>query len=400
MADDRWCKMVVKSRWMDVSAGGSFEYVSWRDNPQWRLTVPREMEVTFQLSLPDSRLGATNATPPMGLVVVQSNPGADARRRKLRLAEGSETEIVFFAEPRLTRRLQTTVRLPATAEGQPYVLVPFLAAPGAESKFTLTVLSDDLNDDGVPELSLEPMLPNPPNREDWYVKRVEGTYTRCITPANQPGFSSNASLPFTLEKAGGGGEGRVYVCLETIGATTDMRGVEGMQSSPSYPSIGLALLPSTSAVSDQLPANAIVCDPVSADGVWLEATLPADAGGGLSSHVVVPFLGPGQPPSELQYALTVYSDCPLAEAATASAVAAVAGGLWECECVPVDQGGHGPTCPYRIVVERMAKMESQLDERLAFLDKMLTCVPVGQPFTGGVLPPSVAVSDGLGLSYG
>ena len=309
-------------------------------------------------------------------------------------------EVVFHAEPRLTRRLQVSTRLPATSDGQPYVVVPYLATPGAESKFSLTVLLDDTNDDGVADIVLEPMLPNPPNREDWYTKRVEGMYSRAAACPNQPGFSSNTRVPFSLEKAGGG-EARVFVCLETLGINRDMRSTAGMQMAPNFPAIGLALLPSAAEpVGDRLPANAIELNPSAVDGVWLEATLPT---GGAVSHVVVPFLAPGQPPTELQYALTIYSECPLADPQYCTPTAAGAtllgtGGLWECEQCSVEQGGHGPTCPYRVVVEKMAKIEAQLDERIAFLDEMLAAPAHG--FAGGVIPPSVAISDGLGLSYG
>ena len=55
---------------------------------------------------------------------------------------------------------QVPVRLPASPDGAPYVLVPYLAAPGAESPFKLSILVDDLDDDGNPDITFEPLLPN------------------------------------------------------------------------------------------------------------------------------------------------------------------------------------------------------------------------------------------------
>jgi len=304
--DDRWTMFKVKSRWMDQTAGGGPSHISWRENYQWRLEVPREIELTFQLSLPDPLL-APSSVPPMGLVVVRSNPGEDARRRRLRMK--GRSEVVFEVEPRLTRRLQVSTRLPATAPGTSYVVVPYLMNPGAESNFTLTILVDDVNDDGVPDIKFEPILPNPPNKEDWFFKRATGTYARAAATPNQKGFGSNAHTSFKLTKAGGG-EARVYVCLETIGAKTDMRTVEGLQTSPQFPTIGLVLLPSAgSNVADRLPSNAVEAGPANTDGLWIEATLPANG----ETHVLVPYLGPGQPSSQLTYAVTIYSEVPLGD---------------------------------------------------------------------------------------
>ena len=303
VADDRWTRMTVKSRWMDVTAGGSPASISWRENYQWRLEVPREMDLTFQLSLPDPSAGSATM-PPMGLIIVRSNPGSDSRRRRLRMKDRSE--VVFEVEPKLTRRLQVSTRLPPTAAGASYVLVPYLLTAGAESKFTLTVLLDDLDDDGTPDIKFEPMLPNPPNREDWHTKRVSGTYARSATCPNQPGFAQNSRASFTL--GGTGGEARIFACLETLGAQTDARLTEGIQASNAYPTIGLALLPSCSGdPADRLPANAVEVGPANTDGLWLEASVPA----GADPHVLIPYLGPGQAPSELQYTLTIYSDAPI-----------------------------------------------------------------------------------------
>jgi hypothetical protein len=44
---------------------------------------------------------------------------------------------------------------------------------------------------------------------------------------------------------------------------------------------------------------------------------------------------------------------------------------WACEACSVADGGHGPTCPFRILVEKMQKMEALLDERCIFLDELL-----------------------------
>ena len=89
-------------------------------------------------------------------------------------------------------------------------------------------------------------------------------------------------------------------------------------------------------------------------------------------HLLMPYLGPGQPATELKYAVTIYSDVPIS---TPDAASGLGGDLWECECLP---GGHGPTCPFRAVVEKMAKLEGLLDQRIAYFDELL-CTPVPVP---------------------
>ena len=82
------------------------------------------------------------------------------------------------------------------------------------------------------------------------------------------------------------------------------------------------------------------------------------------------------------YAVTVYSECAFADAPGASS-----GDAWECEVIPPGpadfeggltwangawaNGGHGPVCPFRKVVEKMDKMEKLIDERMKLLDSLL-----------------------------
>jgi len=66
------------------------------------------------------------------------------------------------------------------------------------------------------------------------------------------------------------------------------------------------------------------------------------------------------------------SACPEVEATNAVPAADVGG--WPCQACSIADGGHGPNCPFRTVVEKMQKMEVLLDERITFLDELL-CQP-------------------------
>ena len=364
VADDRWTKLTVRSRWQDTSAGGGPGHASWRDNYQWLLTLPRDTQLTMELSLPDPRLSNAAAVatfPPIGFLIEQGNGGADARRRRLRHAPSS---VVYEAEPQLRRRLQYTFRLPRSPEGAPYVVVPYALTPGAESAFNLKILLDDANDDGVADLTLEPVS----EKEDWHVRRLKGEWGAASAAPGAPAFAKNAHMALSFEqgtttaKGGRATAGRVFICVETVGFSSDMRTQEGMQQGTRYPSIGVAVLPGCNAVPETVPPNAIHGGPEATDGVWIETTLPV---GGLP-HLIVPYLAAGEhAPPGVQFVITAYSDLPLA------AAAADPNG-WECEtCQPPGQFGHVGPCPNRLMFEKLCRFEEELDDRLAFLQAML-----------------------------
>lgn len=377
VADDRWSKFSVKSRWMDESAGGGPAYASWRNNYQWLLTVPRETTMTFQLSLPDPRLSSRNllALPPIGLVVVQGNGGENARRRKLK---ATAEDVVFQAGPSVVRRLQVTTTLPPSPA--PYLLVPFTSTPGAESPYSLSILLDDVDDDGKPDITFEPCLPNPPNREDWCCKVAKGPWARASAAPSTPLFHKNDKMTFSLQSSSQE-EGTLMICVETRGVSSDMRGEEGMQAAPSYPPIGFVLIPNVpeglrvDVPNFAIPDNAQFIGPLPSEAVWHECKVPV---GG--SHVLIPYLGAGSTGhANLYYSLSVYSDLPMSEPEPPAPVPGAPlktldfnklGGAWECEMCEVKDGGHGPVCPYRIVIEKMDRMEQLMDERIKFLDEL------------------------------
>ena len=213
---------------------------------------------------------------------------------------------------------------------------------------------------------------------------------RAAAAVGTSGFTSNEKLPFSVQAPPSGVvvEGQVFICVETVGVNRDMRLKEGMQSGgPEYPAIGLVVLPNHEGAVPADPAGgAVKLAPVAADGAWLECTLPANG----KTHTVVPYLATGALPGSLGFCVTVYSSLPLGDAApppppppAAAGTAAVpvvvpvTGGatdvssVWECE---KNEAEHGPICPYRNIVEKMAKLEGLMDERLAFLDERLAAV--------------------------
>ena len=258
------------------------------------------------------------------------------------------------------RRLSATVTLHPLPDDEPLVLSPYLGAPGLESPFLLTLMLDDVDDDGDADVTLRPIGPPP---DDWHVKRVEGSWGACAaTPDDPAAFRNNTRVRFSL--SGGGASAKVYARVSTIGVNHDARAHDGMQTGGTgYPSIGMVLLPPSAADADAdadapIPPEAIRAKAVSADGVWLEATLPV----GAESHVLVPYIDAAhEGEKELRYAVTLFSDAPMGEVVAAAAGAA---GEFVCEL-------YGDKCPFKGVVERIEGMERVMDERLAFLDAVL-----------------------------
>lgn len=56
MLDDLWTRFTVKSRWMDETAGGCTNFISWRHNNQWLLHIHRPLtKLVIKLTQPDAR---------------------------------------------------------------------------------------------------------------------------------------------------------------------------------------------------------------------------------------------------------------------------------------------------------------------------------------------------------
>ena len=61
MLDDLWTRFAVKSRWMDETAGGCTNFISWRHNNQWLLHIRRPAtKLIIKLTQPDARKTAGN----------------------------------------------------------------------------------------------------------------------------------------------------------------------------------------------------------------------------------------------------------------------------------------------------------------------------------------------------
>ena len=115
MLDDLWTRITVKSRWMDETAGGCTNFISWRNNNQWLLTITRpKTKLIIKLTQPDARKSAGNGrhySNAIGFYILKGNaPNAsnDHLRRKLIVDKRDEEDggdFVFTKEPRFTRQV-------------------------------------------------------------------------------------------------------------------------------------------------------------------------------------------------------------------------------------------------------------------------------------------------------
>ena len=295
--------------------------------------------------------------------MLRGNARPDQLRRKLSLAEG---DLVAHAEPQLERRVSLEVVLePSEA---PYVLLPYLHTPGAESPFLLTVLCDTADEaGGEPAFTLEPVR----KATDWCTSRVQRPWSEAAAAPQLPAFLANLQVRISVAA-----RAHCFVFVETIGLQTDMRTVQGMQAAPQYPAIGFVLAPEEAGHPPgqrlaQLPASALNMEAQPLDGVWYECYLEAD-----TAHVLIPYLGDGQAvPPQLQLAVSVYTDVPHAlgqggQPAPAPAPApAVAEAPWKCETCAAATPRR--PCPFDLVYDKMSRVEAIMDNRLAFLDQVI-----------------------------
>ena len=365
MADDRWLRATVRSRWQDATAGGGpHTACAWRHNYQWLLRVARPAtRVVLTLSLPSDAAATGLHAPALALLRGNATP-ADHLRRKLSLAEG---DLVAHAEPQLERRVSLEVVLePSEA---PYVLLPYLHMAGAESPFLLTVLCDAADEaGGEPAFTLEPVR----KATDWCTTRVQQPWAAAAAaPHDMPAFLSNLQVRLSVTE-----RAHCFVFVETIGVMTDMRAVQGMQAAPQYPAIGFVLAAEEAGHPPgqqltQLPASALNMEAQPLDGVWYECYLEAD-----TTHVLIPYLGDGQAvPPQLQLAVSVYTDVPHAlgqggqPAPVPAVVEASVEPAWTCEtCAAAFPRRE---CPFGVVHDKMSRVETIMDNRLAFLDQVI-----------------------------
>ena len=317
-ADDMWARFTARSRWVDATAGGCPNYVSWRHNPQWILTVTKPTRLILTLTLP-KKAGADGsalaAPPPIGLFVFRGNAAPHARRRKLSLAEG---DAVAQCEPKFARRITTEVTLSPPAAGEPhvnYVVMPYAYEPGVELDFTLLVRADisDAPSEETPEARLEPVVPE----EDWSYGALTGSWAASGGGAggggggapDAPG-SSLRDNPQVRLAVHGQAKGKFYILVQSLGVSADMRAASGMQQGPSYPAVGVAVCAGTEdgTLLSTLPAIKHVTPAQPLDGVLLECVLePAT-----TPYVVMPYLadpaGAMAATPGLGYTVSVFSD--------------------------------------------------------------------------------------------
>ena len=327
MLDDLWTRFTVKSRWMDESAGGCTNFISWRHNNQWLLHIKRPAtKLIIKLTQPDARKKAGNGrhySNALGFYIFKGNEGADQYRRKLVLKEGDEEDggdFVFTCEPRFTRQqtVEYTFEQPSDV---PYVLVPFLFEPGREEIFRFTILCDDKEDDGIPDFGFQEVKPE----QDWFRTTLHDSWScggggnqlgpepsaggppsaaaaASATASDAPAWSSNWQFQITITQ-----RTRCFVFLEPRGIQADMRETEGLQTEPAYPTVGLWLCASEGdhvKLEGAQPLRKLAEAPLKrGDGVHLEFVLDLPAG---EKYVVLPFMEAAG--TEHKYVLTCYTD--------------------------------------------------------------------------------------------
>ena len=351
MLDDLWTRYAVKSRWMDETAGGCTNFISWRNNNQWLLRIDRpNTKLIIKLTQPDARKSSGNGrhySNAIGFYIFRGNApnrANDHLRRKLVLKPGDWDEelmeggdFVFTKEPRYTRQVcvEYTFEKPSAT---PYVLMPSMFEPGRESLFKLTILSDDRDDDGIPDFGFSDVKPE----DDWRSTRLTETWSNggegnpmgvdftaggppegpATSADGKPLWLGNMQFQISLMEPT-----RCFLFLEMLNVKTDMRDVEGLQTEPAYPTVGFNVykgrgnhikLDGSKGALDKdgnpdwsraKPLTKLFeCKPVKGDGCYLELghLESTDENGERLYYVVIPFTS--EPNVEHKWQLTLYSD--------------------------------------------------------------------------------------------
>ena len=316
MLDDLWTRFAVKSRWMDETAGGCTNFISWRNNNQWLLRIDRDnTKLIIKLTQPDARKSTGNGrhySNAIGFYILcgnAPNQAKDQLRRKLILKDGDADDeeapgdFVFTKEPRYTRQVCVEYTF-EKANPQPYVLLPFMFEPGREALFKLTILSDDRDDDGEADFGFSDVKPD----DDWKRTTLMETWSNggagnalgeeltaggpvggaAKDARGNPMWLSNQQFQISLLETT-----RCFIFVEMLNVKTDMRDVEGLQTEPDYPTVGFIVCKGRGnhvKLDLSKPLNKLHTAPLKrGDGVYLElGHLDSDD----ERYVVIPTLRP------------------------------------------------------------------------------------------------------------
>lgn len=292
MADDIWTKLVVQSRWLaGESAGGPPDTLAFRHNYQWLVKVEsRPVRLVVTLSQTDARRTGGNGrgyASAIGLVVALGNGGDDRQRRRLVVPPG-ETVAAFPAK--FAQQVTLEVTLPPDP-ARPYVLVPFLHAPGLEGAFKLTVRADDADDDGVADFTMAAVA----EPDDWQCSVLQGAWVEGTSAAGGPhGAAAWLANPQYGLRLAGGGRARVYAFVELMseeGAGAGGAGDDGAASGGAHGAgraraepvaLGLVAAAGTAdgALLDGPPQVLREVLPRRADAVYVEFEISSSEGNG------------------------------------------------------------------------------------------------------------------------
>jgi len=374
---------------MDETAGGCTNYISWRNNNQWLITVTRpNTKITMKLSQPDARKSSGNGrhySNAIGFYILKGNEPnqhKDHLRRKLICKDGdyddedNPGDFVFCKEPRFSKQVVTEYTF-EEASVTPFVIVPFIFEPGREQLFKFTILSDDRDDDGEPDFFFQEVKPS----EDWKrltildafhrggkgnpLKKYNIEYqgdkgTSGGDPLDSPSWTKNSQFQLTLF-----GETRVFIFLEARNVKTDMRDVEGLQTEPDYPTMGFHVCKGKG--FHQLlgpdPPEVLFTAPAKfGDGVYLElGTLDSLA----EKYVIIPFAS--EAGVEYEWALTIYTDV-------------------DADCEKIDPNKVLPPCiqctdakSYMKVTKKLASLEAKYAQLMKREAKLKAAQRFGKP---------------------
>eukprot|EP00824_Muranothrix_gubernata_P001354 TRINITY_DN11523_c0_g5_i1.p1 TRINITY_DN11523_c0_g5~~TRINITY_DN11523_c0_g5_i1.p1 ORF type:complete len:773 (-),score=112.36 TRINITY_DN11523_c0_g5_i1:96-2309(-) len=145
----KWKEAHVEGEWRGESAGGCRHYSTWRNNPQYLITVTKPTYAVLILTQQAGTRGEDTAD--IGFYVTATPDGS---RRKVTLRSNDVIMKSHFAS---TLEVSVETELVPREDGGPYVLIPATYSPGCEASFVVSVFSDE-------EVRLEPLV----ERQPWH----------------------------------------------------------------------------------------------------------------------------------------------------------------------------------------------------------------------------------------
>jgi len=133
----QYYRHIMKGEWKGAEAGGCYNFPTWKNNPQYGLTVHKKGNVVISLTQEDTRITTvTHQLYPIAFTIFKTD-----HNNKSRMQVANQTQLIAQAPPQYGPFREAIHDFEPFLEPGHYVIVPTTFQQNCEGKFWITILS-------------------------------------------------------------------------------------------------------------------------------------------------------------------------------------------------------------------------------------------------------------------